>query len=285
MPDATLVGLFAYPVKGCRGIPLSRARVGERGLDIDVGETTVTDREWMVVDSDGTFISQRTHPRLALIEPRIADGALALAAPEQPPLRVPLARASRATREVSVWESRVVAHDEGDEAARWLSAFLGASVRLVRFDPATRRPCNPSYTRGTDAHTAFADGYPLLVIGAASLADLNARLASRGAPPLPMNRFRPNLVLAGLDAYDEDHLDTIVADAVVLRLVKPCTRCQVTATDQETAAVGTEPLATLGGYRNNPDLGGVVFGMNAIIVAGVGRAIALGSPLACSFRF
>jgi hypothetical protein len=285
MPDATPVGLFVYPVKGCRGIALSRARVGERGIGIDAGSATVSDREWMVIDGEGTFVSQRTQARLALIEPRVGDGALALAAPGKAPLLVPLASRELPAREVTVWDSRIVAHDEGDAAAHWLSTFLGAPVRLVRFDPATRRPCSPHYTAGTDAHTAFADGYPVLVIGAASLADLNARLATRGAAPLPMNRFRPNVVLSGLDAYDEDHLDTIAAGALVLRLVKPCTRCQVTTTDQETATVGAEPLATLRGYRNNPDQGGVVFGMNAIIVAGVGSEIALGSRLACSFRF
>jgi uncharacterized protein len=100
-----------------------------------------------------------------------------------------------------------------------------------------------------------------------------------------MNRFRPNLVLAGLEPYDEDHLDAIAADGVTLRLVKPCTRCQVTTTDQETATVGTEPLATLGGYRNNPDVGGVVFGMNAVIVAGAGRALGVGASADCSYRF
>ena len=127
--------------------------------------------------------------------------------------------------------------------------MLGADVRLVRFDPAHQRLCNPVYAGDSGAHTAFADGYPLLVIGDASLAELNGRLAAVGSPALPMNRFRPNIVLSGLEPFDEDHIDTLSADGVTMKLVKPCTRCQITTTDQATADVGTEPLATLGGYR------------------------------------
>jgi uncharacterized protein YcbX len=264
---------------------LASARVTERGLRAESGAAGVLDREWMLVDAAGTFVTQRTHPRLALIEPGLVADALMLTAPGQPPLAVPLAPGPRSPCEVTVWDSRVDACDEGATAARWFSAFVGADLRLVRFDPAVRRPCNPLYAQGTGAHIAFADGYPILVIGEASLIDLNARLAARRTPPLPMNRFRPNVVLAGLEPYDEDHLDAIAVDGVTLRLVKPCTRCQVTTTDQETATAGTEPLATLGGYRNNPDLGGVVFGMNAIIVAGVGRALGVGARADCSYRF
>lgn len=285
MPDATIAALNVYTVKGCRGIALARARVAERGLCAVKGPAIVGDREWMIVNEQDAFVTQRTQPRLALIEPRLDEAALVLAAPGMAPLAVALDSSAGPTREVGVWESRVPAHDQGDEAARWLSAFLGVPLRLVRFDPAARRACDPHYTRGSGAHTAFADGYPLLVIGEASLADLNARLAARGAMPTPMNRFRPNVVLAGLEPYDEDHVGTITADSVALRLVKPCTRCRVTTTDQETAEVGSEPLPTLAAYRNLPDLGGVAFGMNAIVVAGVGSELAVGARTACDFRF
>lgn len=272
-------------MKGCRGIALARARVAERGLRAERGTASVGDREWMVVDADDTFVTQRTLPRLALIQPHLGDEVLVLEAPGVVPLAIPLRPRTHPTREVRVWESRVAAHDEGDEAARWLSAFLRAEVRLVRFDPAARRECSSLYAGSSGAHTAFADGYPVLAIGEGSLADLNARLSTRGTGALPMNRFRPNLVLAGLEPYDEDHVATVAADGVTLRLVKPCTRCKVTTTDQETAEVGTEPLPTLSGYRNNPDLGGVTFGMNAIIVAGVGRELTAGMRADCEFRF
>jgi uncharacterized protein YcbX len=118
-----------------------------------------------------------------------------------------------------------------------------------------------------------------------SLADLNARLATRGIPPVPMNRFRPNIVIAGLDPYDEDHVDTISAHGVTLRLVKPCTRCSVTTTDQDSGEVGAEPLATLAGYRHDAALGGVRFGMNAIVVSGAGRTLSAGEAVDCSFAF
>lgn len=287
VPDARIAALNVYPVKGCRGIDLAGARVAERGLraEAGVGGAGVGDREWMLVDGTGTFVTQRIHPRLALIEPGVVAGALVFTAPGQPQLALPLAASPGPRRQVTVWDSRVVAQDEGAAAARWFSTFIDADVRLVRFDPAARRPCNAHYAQGTGAHIAFADGYPILVIGAASLDDLNARLAARGANALPMNRFRPNVVLSGLEPYDEDHLEAITVAGVTLRLVKPCTRCQVTTTDQQTAAVGREPLATLSGYRNNPDLGGVTFGMNAIIAAGGGRELAVGAPVTCNFRF
>jgi uncharacterized protein YcbX len=285
MPVATLAALNVYPVKGCRGIAVARARASVRGLVAAAGAAAVGDREFMIVDPAGRFVSQRERPRLALIATRVESDALVLSASGYAPLAIPLAAASGARRKVTVWSSDVVAHDVGDFAARWLETVLGAELRLVRFDPGATRLCNPQYVGDSGAHVAFSDGYPVLAIGEASLAGLNARLAAAGAAALPMNRFRPNVVLAGLDAHDEDHVDTIVADGVTLKLVKPCTRCQVTTTDQDTAAVGDEPLATLARYRMNAALGGVTFGMNAIVVAGAGRELAVGCALDCSFAF
>jgi len=285
MTSATIAALNVYPVKGCRGIPLSRARVGARGLVAELPSGAAGDRDWMIVDRDGMLVTQREYPRLALVETGIERGNLVLASPDLPKLAVPLDAPRGPTREVVVWNSRVPAHDAGEIAARRLSDALGAEVRLVRFDTAHQRHCNPEFAGDSGAHTAFADGYPLLVIGESSLADLNARLAAKGSAALPMNRFRPNVVLAGLESYDEDHIDTIATEGVTLKLVKPCTRCQVTTTDQETAQVGIEPLATLAGYRTHRALDGVAFGMNAIIVAGVGGELAVGARVACNFAF
>ena len=190
-----------------------------------------------------------------------------------------------AGRDVVVWRDTVHAIDQGDVAAGWLSAFLGKDVRLVRFDPDVRRMCNLQYAGDTGAHTGFADGYPLLVIGSASLDDLNARLQARGVGALPMNRFRPNLVICGLDAYDEDHLATLACGDATLQLVKPCVRCQITTTDQASALIGPEPLRTLAGYRHNPRFGGVTFGMNAIVTAGAGSALSVGSAAHVEWAF
>ena len=262
MALARVAALNVYPVKGARGIPLDAARLVTTGF----AHRGVGDREWMVVDPDGRFVTQRELPRLALVATAVDDGALVLGTEDRPPLRVATHDARRSARDVVVWRSHVRVCDEGDEAARWLSAHLARDVRLVRFDRSTKRACNPDFVGDSGAHTLFADGYPVLVIGSASLDDLNERLARKGEPALPMNRFRPNLVVEGLDAYDEDHLDTMTIGEATLRMVKPCLRCQVTTTDQATADVGIEPLPTLAMYRHHERLDGVAFGMNAIVV-------------------
>jgi uncharacterized protein YcbX len=285
MTTSVIAALNLYPVKSCRGIALTRAGVAVRGLVTGVGPRRVGDREWMIVDGDGRFVTQREHPRLAGVGIVVDGDALQLSAPGRDPLCVPLAPRSGRAREVDVWGNRVAAHDAGDKAAGWLTDVIDVSVRLVRFDVSRERRCNPDYVGDSGAHLAFADGYPILVIGESSLADLNARLVAAGSAALPMNRFRPNVVIAGLEPYDEDHLDTIAVDGVVLKLVKPCTRCQITTTDQETAVRGAEPLAMLATYRNNARLGGVTFGMNAIVVGGTGGELATGASARCTFRF
>ena len=269
---ARIASLFVYPVKGCRGVAVASAPLTERGLEYD--------REWMVVDAAGRFVTQRTEPRLALLEPRIDAASLTIGAPGAEPLRIALDHDGVAGP-VTVWRDTVPGIDQGDEAATWLSSRLGGEHRLVRFDRAARRRCNPQYAGDTGAHTAFADGYPLLVLSQVSLDDLNARLAT----PLPVNRFRPNLLLSGLEAYDEDHIDELAIGDVRLKLVKPCTRCQVTTTDQATLERGLEPLRTLAGYRYDAALDGVAFGMNAIVVAGAGAELRSGAELGYSYRF
>ena len=281
MTGVRVASLHVYPVKGCRGIAVQRADVAETGF----ATAQVLDREWMVTDPDGLLVTQREVPELALVDVAVDDDALQLSVPHAAPLRLPLRTVGAHRRPVTVWRSTVIGIDSGDAAAAWLSAWLRMPVRLHRFDRAGMRACNADYAGESGAHTLFADGYPLLIIGAASLADLNARLASRGIAALPMNRFRPNLVLDGLPAYDEDHVDTIAIGDVELKCVKPCVRCQVTTTDQATARTGLEPLRTLGEYRMNDGLGGVTFGMNAIIVRGAGSTVAVDASAAIEYRF
>jgi len=278
MSEAFVASLHLYPIKGCRGIDLSAAVVAETGLTA----RGIGDREWMVVDETGRFVTQRELPRLALVETSIVDDGLRLTAPHMPPCDVPMEVAGP-SRDVAVWRSDVRGRDAGDAAAGWLSDWLAQDVRLLRFDRSVTRPCNPEYAGDSGAHTLFADGYPVLVIGSESLCDLNDRLAQREHAALPMNRFRPNVVVAGLEAFAEDHVDTLRAGDVVLRCVKPCVRCRVTTTDQQTARVGIEPLRTLGEYRMDSRLDGVTFGMNAIVVNG--GAIAPGATLEVEYRF
>jgi uncharacterized protein YcbX len=269
----SVASLHVYPVKSCRGIEQPTAVVTDAGLEHD--------REWMVVGAEGRFLTQREAPRLALIDTGIDDGALRLGAAGHGALEVPLALEG-APREVVVWRHRCVAHDQGDAPARWLSGFLGRPVRLVRFDPAHRRLSDREFTGSTKGYSSFADGYALLVVSRASLADLNSRLPA----PLPMNRFRPNVVLDGLGAYGEDAVHELCAGPVSLRIVKPCIRCTIPTTDQETAErdPAEEPLHTLRGYRWNERLRGVAFGQNAIVVQGSANALRVGQEVEAFLR-
>jgi uncharacterized protein YcbX len=263
----TIASLHIYPVKSCRGIDLQEARITDAGLEHD--------REWMIVSPDGRFLTQREAPRLALIDARpVADG-LRLAAPGLDELIV-RTDALRDAAPVTIWRDRVTAIDQGEAAARWLTGFAGRPLRLVRFDPAARRPSDPAWTRGTTAYSRFTDGFALLAISQASLDDLNCRLPA----PLPMNRFRPNLVLDGLPPYGEDGLQDLITGPIRLRRVKPCTRCAITTTDQATGRVdGPEPLATLRRYRWDPKLRGVAFGQNLIVLSGAGELLRVGTGL------
>ena len=282
MNEVRVIALNIYPVKGCRRIELTEAVVATAGL----AASGAGDREWMVVDAQARFITQREFPKLALIRVTATGDALCLAASSAScTMAIPLVRKRSAAREVLVWNSHVRGFDEGDAAAAWLTDYLGVGARLVRFDRTLPRPCNPPFAGDSGAHALFSDGYPFLVIGEASLADLNSRLTARGSAALPMDRFRPNIVLDGLDPYAEDHVDTIETGGIVLRLVKPCTRCQVTTTDQDSTAVGVEPLRTLGEYRMDHGLGGVTFGMNAVLIEGEGRTLSCGATARVSYRF
>ncbi|MBS0319822.1 MAG: MOSC domain-containing protein [Proteobacteria bacterium] len=280
MPDVRITALNVHPLKGARPIAVARADVAPEGL----ATGGVGDREWMVVDASGRFVTQRSHPRLALVGTAAADGVLTLTHGTSS-LRLPPADATP-SREVTVWRSHVRGFDAGDVAAAWIGAALDSDgLRIVRFDPAKPRRCNPDFVGDSGAHTRFADGYPILVIGEASLAELNGRLAARGHAPVPMDRFRPNVVVSELEAYGEDYVETLTLGSVVLRLVKPCTRCEVTTIDQASGARGDEPLSTLAGYRHHPRLRGLTFGVNAIVVRGAGSTLAVGADGVADFAF
>jgi uncharacterized protein YcbX len=264
---ATITELNIYPVKSCRGIALDRATLRETGF--------AHDREWLVVQGEGRFVTQREEPRLALIEPQVADGTLQLGAPGMPTLTVD-GTATDAPVEVTCWKDRCAAFDAGNRAAEWLSDFLRKPYRLVRFDTRRKRPSSREWTGEIEALNQFSDGYPWLVLSTASLEDLNARLEQ----PLPMNRFRPNIVIDGVPPYAEDRVHELINGQVRLRAVKPCTRCIITTTDQATAERdGNEPLRTLRSYRFSAELKGVMFGQNLILAEGVGHELRVGDAL------
>ncbi|HEX6433029.1 MAG TPA: MOSC N-terminal beta barrel domain-containing protein [Gemmatimonadales bacterium] len=238
-----------YPIKSARGIELRESELDEFGLRYD--------RRWMVVDGSGTFLSQRSHPRLALVATSIQGGALRIDAPGMPELETWLDPSPTVATRVRVWNDSCAATWLGERPARWFSDFLGTACSLVHMAGDTIRPANPRYAT-TGTRVSFADAFPFLLISEESLNDLNRRLPE----PLSMNRFRPNLVVAGVRPYEEDEWSRIEIGAVGFRIVKPCERCVVTTTDQATAAVGKEPLRTLARYRKVR--GKVMFGQNAV---------------------
>jgi uncharacterized protein len=250
-----LTGLNIYPIKSARGIAIQDSQVDRFGLHHD--------RRWMVVDQTGTFISQRTHPRLALVIPSISDGWLRLNARAMPPMATPLYPTHTVETQVQVWDDVCTAVWVGQRAAEWFTEFLGSPCSLVYMPDDTIRPANPEFAP-PDTRVSFADGYPFLLISEESLADLNTRLSR----PVPMERFRPNLVVSGGPPYAEDGWKSIEVGGLAMRVVKPCPRCVVTTTDQLTGERNKEPLRTLATYRR---VGGeVMFGQN-VVHTGSGR--------------
>jgi len=274
--------LYVHPVKSCGAHELRAALVIETGFELD--------RAWMVVDAAGEFVTQRELPRMALIRPTLKTYEMVLRAPGMLALHIALDTVEApAPVPVTVWNDRVDAYDMGDLSARWFSDFLGREVRLVRFDPEQKRLADRQWTGDVEAETAFQDGFPFLVASAASLAEVNRRLAERGHPAIPMTRFRPNIVLEGLEAHAEDGLDEIEfatpEGPVRLRLVKPCSRCQIPDVDPLTAETGDAVGDVLRSYRVDPRNGAVTFGMNAVILEGIERTLRVGMPGRASHRF
>ncbi|GAA4238794.1 MOSC domain-containing protein [Actinomadura meridiana] len=239
---ATLTELNAYPLKGARGTALTRADLSARGLPFD--------REFMLVTPEGRFLSQRELGRMALLRPSYDGEVLTVHAPGLSPL-VHKAVDDGEVLDVTVHRKECEGVHQGDEAAAWFSAFLDQDCRLVRFTG------HRDTSRG-GGELMFADGYPLLLISAESLTDLNARLDE----PLPMNRFRPSLVIEGLGAFGEDDVRLLRIGETVIEMVKPCGRCVVTTTDQDTGERGREPLRTLATYRTRDR--GIQFGQNCV---------------------
>jgi len=251
----TVTGVFRYPVKSCRGERLDSARVEPWGL--------AGDRRWMIVDAAGDQVTARECPRLLLVTPRIGDGVIRLARPTAKDLTVPVP-AGAVRVPVSVWGSLLAAAPAGAEASDWLAEVVGEPVRLVYLDdPAQRRP-HPAYSRPGD-RVSLADGYPLLLASTGSLDRLNELIAAgpRSAEgPLPMTRFRPNVVVAGAPAWVEDGWRRLRIGPVMFRAAKGSDRCVLTTIDPDTAASGKEPLTTLARYRRWD--GKTWFGVNLI---------------------
>lgn len=260
---ASLGSLRIYPLKSAAPLFPDRATVSKRGL--------VGDRRWMIVDAEGRFVTARKHPRLVLIRAALEGDSLFLQAPGMPDGRI-AADAQAARVDVMVWDDTVAAQRATPEADRWISDYLGFAARFVHMDETVSRQVSPKHAQPGDV-VSFADGYPVLLITQASLDGLNARLAA----PVPMRRFRPNLVIDGTAAHAEDAWRSIRIGEVRFDVVKPCVRCVLTTVDPDTGRFDAqgEPLRTLIGYRRTPK--GVTFGQN-LIPRGSGT-IALGDAV------
>ena len=255
-------GLCIYPVKSCRGIVLDRAEVTATGF--------AHDREWLVVDRHGVFMTQRDWPGLARVEVSLVPGGIELAADGMARLAVAAPEPEVPRQRVVIWQDECEAAPASRDAAQWFSELLGTTCRLVRMPPSTVRQVDQHFARAGD-QVGFADGFPFLLLSEASLAVLNRRLEE----PLPMDRFRPNIGVRGSAPHAEDGWSLIVIGGLGFRIVKPCARCVITTTDQETAERGPEPLRTLATYRLRD--GKVEFGQN-LIHGGMGT-ISVGDPV------
>lgn len=271
--------LYIHPVKSCAAIAVNEAVLTPTGLQFD--------REWMVVDATGRFVSQRELPRMVLIQPTLTENALMLNAPAQQPCVIHFNQRGNALQ-VMIWDDAVPAFDMGDAAAQWLSDFLGQNVRLVRFDPMHERVCSEKWTATHRATTKFADGYPILVSSVASIDELNTRLHDAGGAAVNALRFRPNIVLTDVAAHDEDLIDVlhIEDERIQLKNVKPCARCPIPNVDPVTAEVDPMVSDVLLTYRRNASMEDqLTFGVNAIVLVGAGLTLRVGQSVGADYVF
>jgi uncharacterized protein len=251
-----VTNLYIYPIKSLGGIEINVANVTSRGLEFD--------RRWMLVDDHNQFLTQRNFPRLAQLRTSIQDKDLLvqdLLDPSQS-VRFPLVPSNGKTIRVTVWDDDCDALDVDGSVNVWFSRILERNVKLVYMPDESIRPVDPQYAKQDDI-TSFSDAYPILLIGQSSLDDLNARLET----PVPMERFRPNIVFSGGAPYSEDDMHRFSINGIDFHGVKLCARCVMTTIDQDKAVAGKEPLRTLSQYRtiNNK----VMFGQN-VLVGGAG---------------
>jgi uncharacterized protein len=264
--------LFVYPVKSCAGVRMDEVSIVPTGFEFD--------RNWMVIDESGTFVTQREHPKLALVKPEFANGGIILSGPGMEPLHV-AANGSSGSTMISLFGEAHEALSISAEADTWFSTYLGGPFRLAKCDPRTLRKGGVQYPERDAAPTSFVDNYGILVISEASHAALNQKLPQA----VPMNRFRPNIVVSGVDQHDEDYFTQARCGEVALRFVNPCFRCSLTSIDQNSGTLGLEVLPVLSTYRYDDAAKGVKFGAYAAVSGGVGARLRVDTDLDVDWNF
>ncbi|WP_159455292.1 MOSC domain-containing protein [Pseudobacteriovorax antillogorgiicola] len=259
--------IHIYPTKSCQGLALDQSQAGDWGLE--------GDRLMMLVKPDGTFLTQRAYPKMGEVGLYVEGGDLVLSRAGES-RRFP--KMIHRQLGVKVWGDEVQADDLGDDIAHQLSQWLGIALRVVAWNPAARRWADRNFV-DRDVPYGFADGFPYLISNQQSLVDLNDRLQAKDHRPISMTRFRPNIVIEGWEAYQEDRVSQIKIGNAVFELVKPCTRCRITTIDPDTMKPGPEPLKTLMEYRYHEELRGVTFGQNAVLHHGSGTTIRVGDEV------
>lgn len=251
-----LQDIYIYPIKSLGGIRLQEAVLEERGLRYD--------RRWMLVDSDGVFLSQRKNPEMALLQTQLSEKGLTVFLKNQPEkkIKIPFEPQSNVMISVSVWDDEVTGQMVDKKINKWFSDVLGLTCTLVYMPISSERKVSPKYAVKNES-VSFADGMPYLVIGQASLDELNSRLEL----PVPMDRFRPNLVFSGGKAFEEDIWEKVKIGESTFKITKPCARCVMTTVDQSTGKKSKEPLKTLSNYRTVN--GKVFFGQNMSLLEGI----------------
>ncbi|MCH7398787.1 MOSC domain-containing protein [Belliella sp. DSM 107340] len=259
-----LKDIYIYPIKSLGGIRLTEAILEEKGLQYD--------RRWMLIDKDGKFLSQRTIPKLALLQVSISENKLQVTHKKEPNISIsfPLDAKTNKLKNVSIWEDVVEGQVVDKHVSDWFSEQLSMSCELVIMPESTKRKLKEKYAVNGES-VSFADGMPYLLIGQSSLDDLNEKLED----PVPMDRFRPNLVFEGGEAFEEDKWDQIQVGTALFKITKPCARCVMVTVDQENANKSKEPLKTLASYRTVD--GKVMFGQNMLLLKG--EKIAVGDEV------
>lgn len=273
--------LTVYPVKSLQGIDVTQSDIHAHGL--------AWDRRWMLVDAQQRFVTQRQLPALATVSVALTSDSLVFSHPAVEPLAISLEEPEGNLRLVSVWNDHCKALPESDAVSEWLEAALGEQAKgisLVRFATTFTRAVEEDFLAGGEAHTYFADGYPFLITTTGSLDALNNALVLAGNTPVPMNRFRPNIVVACDEAWQEDGWGTLKSNTYQLTLRKPCQRCKITTVDQQTGTIPAqaEPLKTLLALNTQPHLKGAHFGQNATLTAGDGSVIRVGDEVTATRR-